>query len=403
MTAPRDAIAAVTHPDPYPYYADLVARAPLHRDATLGLWVASSAAAVSAILTSDLCRVRPPAEPVPRALLGSPAGDIFRHLVRMNDGPGHASLKPAVAGSLAALDQGRAAELARTWARELAGPVGHAALGFHLPSHVIGSLLGVPRSLLAETTRWTADFVRCLAPASTPEQVRQGAAAAGHLLDLFRSLLARRPTGAAEGPLAGDGLLASLARAMGPTRPGDTDVVVANGIGLLSQAYEATAGLIGSTLLALARHRAVGERVIADPTLARRAVQAALRYDSPVQNTRRFLARSGVVAGQAMHEGDAVLVVLAAANRDPAANPDPDRFDIFRRDSRVFTFGAGAHACPGEALATMIATAAVAEVLRAGVDVERLTAAMTYRPSANTRVPVFEPGRGPAQRVEESP
>ena len=87
---PRDPIAAVTHPDPYPYYSALVAEEPLYRDGALGLWVAASAAAVTAVLASDLCQVRPLAEPVPRALLESPAGEIFRSLVRMNDGPAHA-------------------------------------------------------------------------------------------------------------------------------------------------------------------------------------------------------------------------------------------------------------------------------------------------------------------------
>src|SRR5262245_35711036 len=85
-TSPADPMHAVTHPDPYPYYADLVARCPLHRDDALGLWVASSAEAVMAVLTSERCRVRPPAEPVPAALAGSAAGDVFGRLVRMNDG-----------------------------------------------------------------------------------------------------------------------------------------------------------------------------------------------------------------------------------------------------------------------------------------------------------------------------
>lgn len=68
-----DPIAAATHPDPYPYYARLVAERPFHRDPVLGLWVASSAAAVTAVLTNPACRVRPRAEPIPPALLGTPA------------------------------------------------------------------------------------------------------------------------------------------------------------------------------------------------------------------------------------------------------------------------------------------------------------------------------------------
>lgn len=79
---PSDPIAAVTHANPYPYYEDLVARTPLVYNDALGLWVAAGAEAVTAVLTSGLCRVRPPAEPVPRALLGSPAAEIFGRLVR---------------------------------------------------------------------------------------------------------------------------------------------------------------------------------------------------------------------------------------------------------------------------------------------------------------------------------
>src|SRR5436190_15342527 len=77
-TYPLNPIAAVTHPDPYPYYADLVARMPLYYDAELRLWIASSADAVTAVLTSDLCLVRPPTEPIPKALLGSASAEIFR-------------------------------------------------------------------------------------------------------------------------------------------------------------------------------------------------------------------------------------------------------------------------------------------------------------------------------------
>src|SRR6266446_1638498 len=90
--SPADPIAAVTHPDPYPYYRALVARAPLYRDEALGLWVAASAHAVTAALTSPLGRVRPAAEPVPAALVASPAADVFGRLARMTDGPGHAGL-----------------------------------------------------------------------------------------------------------------------------------------------------------------------------------------------------------------------------------------------------------------------------------------------------------------------
>jgi cytochrome P450 len=82
-------------------------------------------------------------------------------------------------------------------------------------------------------------------------------------------------------------------------------------------------------------------------------------------------------------------VILAAANRDPRANPDPSRFDPLRSPRQAFTFGSGPHACPGETIATTIATAGVRAVLAGGVEPERLAGRVSYRPSANTRVPIF--------------
>src|SRR4051812_16635843 len=117
---PADPVAAATHANPYPYYADLLARAPFERDGRLNLWVAASAEAVTAVLTSGLCRVRPAAEPVPKALLGSSAADIFARLVRMTDGPAQQALKRAVVAALGSLDGTAAAGPSREWASRLA-------------------------------------------------------------------------------------------------------------------------------------------------------------------------------------------------------------------------------------------------------------------------------------------
>jgi cytochrome P450 len=368
MMRPADPIAAVTHPDPYPYYADLVARRPFHRDETLGLWVAASAAAVSATLTSPLGRVRPAAEPVPRALVGSPAGEIFGQLVRMNDGATHAQHKPAVAARVATLAPARIVEHADAWAQRLVAELAPrsdssalAAFGFRLPVYTIASLLGVPAVEVVHTEQWVGEFVRSLAPTSTPAQVEAGKEAAGRLIAQFLALLGR------------DKL----------------DVTVANTIGYLSQAYEATAGLIGNSLLALGREPAIRTRIGSDARLLGAVVREVVRHDPPVQNTRRFVAEAGTIGGQTVKAGEAVLVVLAAANRDPAVNPDPARFDPLRRERQSFTFGLGAHACPGEALASSIAERGVAQLLAAGVEPAALLERVRYRPSGNTRVPMF--------------
>ncbi len=88
-----------------------------------------------------------------------------------------------------------------------------------------------------------------------------------------------------------------------------------------------------------------------------------------------------------------MLVVLAAANHDPAANPRPERFEPDRVDRRTFTFGAGPHACPGEALAVTIASAGVARLLAQGLDLGTLPRQPAYETSGNLRIPLFA---GPA-------
>ncbi len=86
---PLHPVAAATHPDPYPFYAELVATRPFYRDASLGLWGASSARSVRAVLTSPACLVRPRAEPVPRAFGALASGALFGQWARMNDEPFH--------------------------------------------------------------------------------------------------------------------------------------------------------------------------------------------------------------------------------------------------------------------------------------------------------------------------
>ncbi|EFH84201.1 cytochrome P450 [Ktedonobacter racemifer] len=385
--SPTNPIEAVTHPDPYQYYTEVIMQRPIYWDARLRLWVASSASAVSAVLTNPICRVRPLAEPVPSALLGSPAAEIFRYLVRMNDGERYCPFKQAISSSIESLEARSIVEESRKWASLfLSGSqtvaTSHALenFAFHLPIYVVASLLGVPQNMLQETVVWMGDFVRCLAPTSTTEQIERGKAAAGHLLDLMHTLLGTSHRGTERNLLI---ILEEQAKGIGCEA---RNIIAANAIGFLSQAYEATAGLIGNTVVYLGSHQDALEEVQADPELLSPVLAEVLRYDSPIQNTRRFLAQNGSVAGQEMKEGDVVLVVLAAANRDPEANPEPEQFKILREKRRTFTFGMGPHICPGETLATLIAQAGVSQLLDCGIDLARLARNATYRASANVRV-----------------
>src|SRR5262249_19248304 len=129
--------------------------------------------------------------------------------------------------------------------------------------------------------------------------------------------------------------------------------LVANAVGLVALSYIATASLITLTLLALASHPEGRDARLAD------VIAEGLRCDPTTSSTIRWLARDGVIAGREMKRGDLVIVAIAAANRDPELNADPERFDPDRRDRRYLEFGAGAHACPAHGLAPLLARVAV--------------------------------------------
>ncbi len=386
MLNPHNAIAAVTHPNPYPYYAALVADKPIYYDESLHLWIAASAKAVSEILTSDLCRVRPASEPIPRNLVGSSAGYIFAALVRMTDGDGHCPLKKAVSATLDTLDPAVVYETGLRHAKTLAAdciPDHVSDFAFSLPAYTVAELLGVPSQYLSSVAVWMADFVRCLSPISTSEQIKQGKQAADLLLNLFHRLLIEQQ--AKKNPT----LLVLLSQILSQMAVSDSTLVLSNSIGFISQTYEATAGLIGNALIALAAQPDLQQELAADFNLMERFVDEVARFDSPVQNTRRFIVEDGMAAGQPMKAGDVILVLLAAANRDPAANSQPDQFDLYRQNSICFTFGSGIHACPGQSLAGIITQAALMDIIGSGLDAAALAKISAYRPSVNTRIPLF--------------
>ena len=94
---PSHPLDAVTHPDPYPYYAALARDRPLYRDASLGWWVAARPDIITAVLRHPAARVRPVAEPVPRGLCPGSAADLFGRFVRMSDNAAYARLKALLA------------------------------------------------------------------------------------------------------------------------------------------------------------------------------------------------------------------------------------------------------------------------------------------------------------------
>jgi cytochrome P450 len=377
MPTPLEAIRSA---DPYPYYATLVAERPFSRDDQISAWVAADAASVSAVLRDPRLRVRPPSEPVPAGIMGTPAGDVFGRLVRMTDGDVTARLKRIVAGALATTDLEAARRLAAdradaVLARSASGIPYH-ELMFGVPAQVTAALSGLDDGRDREASRLIADFVLCIPAGADAGQQALAATAAGQLQELL-------------GPqLGGDGsgLLTELVRLAARDDWSERAALLANGIGFLSQTYDATAGLIGNTLVHLARSlKTRYDGALTDTELAA-VVAEVVRYDAPIQNTRRFAAEPFSLGGFEVPAGGAVLVLLAAANRDPAVNPAPEEFRVDRSAPAVFTFSAGPHRCPGEDLARAITVGVVGALLRAGAGPE-LPAEVTYRASPNARIP----------------
>jgi len=383
---PTNPINAVTHRDPYPYYQSLLAGPLLYYDEALRLWVAAHASTVSEVFASRACRVRPINEPVPVALDGLPAGEIFRHLVRMTDGSGHDQPRLALERALASIPASEVATQARqAAARALPATMDPAALSawmFDTPIAVVADLLGFPTDERSAIAHWTREFVACLSPLSTPEQLATASAAASLLRSRIQSLLGS--------PEPNSGSLVSRVRAhAGSVGWMDNASIVANLIGLLSQTYEATAGLIGNSIVALASQPPLLDDVRARFDGWHLLVQEISRHDSPVQNTRRFVVEPIVIAGVDLRPGAVVLLVLAAANRDRNANPQPEKFLLDRGHRCVFSFGRGAHACPGDALARNIAATALAALFEAMPEGALARLAWTWKPSTNGRLPVF--------------
>jgi len=134
---------------------------------------------------------------------------------------------------------------------------------------------------------------------------------------------------------------------------------------LLDGGAETTRTVIGSTVLALIDHPEQRQALLEDPELlADTAVEEFIRWVTPILNMRRTATQDHELHGQPIRAGDQVLLMYGSANRDPAAFPDPQRFDVTRRHNQHVAFGFGTHFCLGAALARLEIRVMFDELLR---------------------------------------
>jgi cytochrome P450 len=232
-----------------------------------------------------------------------------------------------------------------------------AAFAGPLPTIVIAEMLGVDPADRADFKRWSDIGVMSFDPTLTPEAREQVRAASAELDTYLRRVIAERRAEPRTD-------LVSSLLAVEDEHGALTDELVVTMCGLLLAAGNVTTtDLIGNGVLALLQHPDQLARLREDPSLIRNAVEEMLRYDSPVVETGRQPLDAREIAGCPVAAGESLSLMLAAANHDPAAYPEPHRFDITRADTHHHSFGGGAHFCLGAPLARLEAQIAIPALL----------------------------------------
>ncbi|MFI8080610.1 cytochrome P450 [Kitasatospora sp. NPDC086009] len=233
------------------------------------------------------------------------------------------------------------------------------AFAFRLPVEVICELLGVPEPDRYRFRALAGDLTVALELVQDLAELAVADAAADELSGYFTALAAER-LARPQGDLVSD--LARIA-VDAPERISGRELL-ANLVLLLVAGFETTTNLLGNGLSLLFRHPRAMAGLRTGALAPARFTDEVLRHDSPVQLTTRIALAAGLdVAGVPTPPGTVVLVLLAAANHDPARYHRPELFDPTRTDSQPLSFGGGAHFCLGSQLARLEAELAVPALL----------------------------------------
>ena len=257
-----------------------------------------------------------------------------------------------------------------------------ADLAYPLPVAVICRLLGVPIEDEAQFSWASSLLAQGLDPFLSFTGQTQGfeewLEAGLWLREYLRDLLQRRR----EHP--GEDLMSGL---IAVEESGDQlteDEIVATCNLLLIAGHETTVNLIANAVLAMLRHPASWTALSQDPSRAAAIVEETLRYDPPVQLVGRVAGADMTVGDARVAKGDTLMLLLAAAHRDPAVNDRPDEFDPDRESLRHLAFGLGPHFCLGAPLARLEAAVALSAVTRRFPQA-RLAGEPVYKPHVTLR------------------
>jgi cytochrome P450 len=228
-----------------------------------------------------------------------------------------------------------------------------------LPAIVTAELLGLPASDFRQLKVWSADFAERLGNfhqnPDGMQRVLQSLQSMKYYFEAAVREIKEHPRG---------GLIDSFLTAEIDGDRLTMEEVVANSIITMVGGQETTTNLIGNGLLALLRNPDVLQDLRCDLSQIQSAVEELLRYEAPSQYTTRVAPEDVEIGGKTIRKGQATIVVMAAANRDPERFPDPDRIDIRRKDNRHLAFGWATHFCFGAPLARIEGQEAFEALLR---------------------------------------
>jgi cytochrome P450 len=233
-------------------------------------------------------------------------------------------------------------------------------LAFPLPFTVISEMLGMPEADRLRLRGWSHTMVKTLDPILTPDDVQAAMEAGDQMLAHVQDTIEWKRTHPA------DDLLTGLINAEEGGDTLTTEELIDQVMLLFIAGHETTVNLIGNGTLALLRNRGELDRLRADPSFDANAVDELLRYDSPVQFSRRIATDDIEVGGRTIEAGAFVMTALGSANHDEERwGPDADALDLARHGAaQHVSFGSGAHHCLGAPLARLEGQVAIGTLVR---------------------------------------
>lgn len=358
--------------DPYPFYHQLRAEAPVYWSERFHAWMLTRYSDVSLALHDPRLnsgdRIAAILSQLPETVRAEmqPLANHLTQWVAFTDPPDHTRLRTLVGKAFTARTIAKLRPQIQALVDELLDAVQETGrmdvmhdFAFPLPATVISQMLGIPRQDHERFKQWSMDIANFVSAGGIDLEIaRQAQQSVLELADYFQGIVARRR----QHPQ--DDLISGLVAAEEQGDKLSESELFSMFVQLFFAGNETTTGLIGNGLVALFRHPNQRQKLQDEPGLIVSAVEEFLRYDTSIQRQARVASEDIELDGHLIRRGEYVLLFIAAANRDPAQFPEPDRLDITRQDNRHLSFGYGIHFCIGGPLARLEAQIALGTLLR---------------------------------------